>query len=143
MGFIVLAVFIGLETWALMRLGSRFGAPVMLAWMLGTGFLGGWVVKRQGLLTLREIQHAAARGEVPALALLEGLIVIIAGLLLVLPGVIGDAIGLALWLAGSRSGLARRMADGIARARPDLKQPVVLEGEFREPPTRRLPGDRP
>jgi len=50
---------------------------------------------------------------------------------LVLPGFLSDLVGLSLLLFGLRKRLAMRLGEGMAKARPDLKQPVTLEGQYR------------
>jgi len=131
MRLLLLAAFLFLESWLLVKTGRLVGVMPVIAWVLATACFGIWVIQRQGISTLRRVQEAAARQELPTDALLEGLIVLIAGLLLISPGLIGDLAGITLLIAGLRRGLAQRLGAGISQARPDLKKPVTLEGEFR------------
>lgn len=128
---IVLLLWIGAEAWLISRLTEWLGGASVLAWLLAAAIGGVMLIKRQGVRTIRELQMATARGELPAPLLLEGLVVLIAGLLLILPGVISDVIALSLLLFGLRKRMAQRLGEGLAKARPDLKQPVTLEGEYR------------
>jgi UPF0716 protein FxsA len=127
---IILLGWIALEAWLISRLTELVGGGWVLAWLFAAAIGGVMLIQRQGIRTIRELQMATARGELPAPILLEGLVVLIAGLLLIVPGVISDIVALSLLLFGFRKRLAQRLGEGLAKARPDLKQPVTLEGEF-------------
>ena len=58
-----------------------------------TGIVGAALAKRQGLGILRQLQQETASGQLPAGALVDGVIVLLAGALLVTPGVLTDAVG--------------------------------------------------
>lgn len=120
-----------IECWILARLIESFGPAPVLLWLLAAVAVGMAVIRRQGLRTIREVQAATARGELPAAALLEGLIALVAGLLLILPGVVSDFLAATMLLPGLRRGLAQRLTRGLQNARPDLRPPVTLEGEYR------------
>jgi UPF0716 protein FxsA len=58
-----------------------------------TAIIGGALVRRQGLRTLRTIQEAISRGAAPTSEIVSGLVLLIAGVLLIVPGFITDALG--------------------------------------------------
>ncbi|HEV3022913.1 MAG TPA: FxsA family protein [Pirellulales bacterium] len=66
--------------------------------VVGTGVLGAGLVRWQGWRTWRRIQDDLARGDLPADALQDGLLVLVAGVLLITPGVLTDAVGVLLLL---------------------------------------------
>jgi len=57
--------------------------------------VGAWLVRLQGLSTLNRVRESAARDELPALELLEGLFLLAAGALLLTPGFFTDIVGFA------------------------------------------------
>ncbi len=130
MPLLLMLGFIALEAWIVTQAVHRFGGGWVLAALLATAVGGVLLIQRQGLRTIREVQMSTARGELPTVALLEGMVALMAGLLLIVPGFVSDLIGLSLLLVGLRKRLATRIGDGMAKARPDLKQPVTLEGEY-------------
>ncbi|MFP5358375.1 MAG: FxsA family protein [Gammaproteobacteria bacterium] len=135
MRLLLVAGFLLLEGWLLARAVQALGGWPVALWTLLTAALGLYVIRRQGLATLRLIQQATTRGELPAREWLEGLLLFAAGLLLVLPGLLLDAVALGLLLSwGLRRRLGARLYAGMARSRPDLRQPVTLEGEYRHKP---------
>jgi UPF0716 protein FxsA len=84
--------------------------------ILGPGILGAWLVRREGRRCLRMAQEQAARGQVPAAELLDGLLIVIAGVLLISPGMLTDVAGLALLLPPVRRFVRGRLSQRI-RAR--------------------------
>jgi UPF0716 protein FxsA len=133
--------FIALELWLIIAAGERFGAGPVLLWLLGAAMLGMALIARGGAAAMRRAQASMSRGELPAAELFEALIGAIAGVLLVLPGFITDVMAVVLLIAGTilKRRIARLLIAQVARARPDLRQPVTLEGEI----VRRGPPDEP
>ena len=124
------------ELFILIEVGSVIGALPAILLCLATAALGAALVRAQGLRTLREAQTAMSRGEVPAVAMLEGVVLALAGLLLLTPGLATDAIGFAALIPPLRRGLLLR---GLrARLRPHFvasgaARPgggVTVDGEF-------------
>jgi len=102
----LLALFI-VEIWVLIKVGSVIGALASVFLMLLSAGVGISLVRSQGLQTLLSMQQRMAAGELPAREILQGMLLAIAGLLLILPGFVTDAVGLLLlqpalrdWLAG-------------------------------------------
>ena len=140
MPFLILAILICLETYGVLQAIKLFGGAFTLLWLFGAVIAGVYVITRGGLAALRRIQLAVARGELPAAELFGALLTAFAGLLLILPGFITDAIAISLLLggAGIRKRLGEKLSGQMAQARPDLKRPVTLDGEYREKPQDQL-----
>lgn len=133
MPILILFCFIAGEIWLLLTLIERFGAVLVLAWVILSGVLGIWLIRRTGLKVVRRIQMSAAQGELPAAPMLADLLLLIAGLLFLMPGIVFDLVAVSvLASAGLRGRLATKLQAGMAQARPDLRTPVLLEGEYRE-----------
>ncbi len=82
---------------------------VLLAWLsahtdwrltvlfvLGTGALGAWLIRSQSWRAWRRIRDDLARGDVPTESIQDGLLILVAGLLLITPGVLTDVVGVLL-----------------------------------------------
>ena len=69
---------------------------------LASAALGVWIISRQGLQTIRRMQSDMDDGRPPAQSLLDGLCRFLAGVLLVVPSVTTDLVGLALLLPLTR-----------------------------------------
>jgi UPF0716 protein FxsA len=98
-----------LELFVLIPLGSSIGVGPTLAIIIATGVLGAWLGRRQGLEAYRRIQTDLAGGQMPADAIMDGLLVLVACTLLVTPGVLTDTVGLALLIPPARKPLKKWM----------------------------------
>jgi UPF0716 protein FxsA len=85
--------------------------------------LGPFVVRRVGLGVLAQTQARLARGELPTRELLDGLVILIAGVMICVPGFVGDALGLLLMIGPVRHLVIRaaghRLAGRVQVMRPD------------------------
>lgn len=126
--FMLLWLYPLLELWLLIRIGGVIGAAGVLLLVLLSGALGLAILRRAGGIALLRARAAG----VPALALTEGVLLALAGLLLLLPGPLGDAVGLALLLPATRRCVGRRVLGPLARRRaPPRREQDVIEGEYR------------
>ena len=120
--FFLVALFIVVplvEIAVLIQVGSWLGVVDTIGLLLLISILGAWLVKRQGTGLIRRVQSELAAGRVPASALVDGALLLVAGTLLLVPGFVTDAVGLLLLLppvrAGVRSWLRRRWSRGQGR----------------------------
>lgn len=65
---------------------------------LGTAFLGSFLVRKQGLATLNHFVQNAERGELPLEPVIDGMGILVAGVLLATPGFVTDTMGLLLFI---------------------------------------------
>jgi len=70
----------------LMLLADATDWKVSFALVVATGVAGAWLVKHQRWRVLRRIREELAAGRVPAGALMDGAMVLVAGTLLLTPG---------------------------------------------------------
>ena len=95
-GHILFLLFIAvplLEIYLLIKVGSLIGAMPTVLMVVFTAVLGGILMQAQGISTLRRVQEATERGELPAVEMLEGFCLLIGGILLLIPGFFTDFIG--------------------------------------------------
>ena len=78
----------------LIEVGTRIGTPATIAIIVGTGIVGAALAKQQGLRTLQKIQGELETGALPTGALVDGVIILIAGTLLITPGLLTDVYGM-------------------------------------------------
>ena len=119
------------ELYVLIQVGQGIGALSTILLCILTAALGAILLKIQGLLTLMRAREKLSQGEIPADNLLEGLILLVTGVLLLTPGFITDVIGFLCLIPSLRSMLALRMLHPAFRN--DLRQRnIIVEGEFWE-----------
>ncbi len=103
------------ELLLLVRLTQLWGSFwLTVGIILGTGLLGAVLARREGLRVIGRVRDRLAHGELPADALLDGLLVLVAAALLITPGLLTDAVGFLLLIPPTRS-LARALVKRWAR----------------------------
>lgn len=93
----LLLLFIGVpaaELWLILEVGGRLGAIPTFAAIVLTGVLGVTLARQEGLAVLERIRRAVAEGRMPDRELVDGLLVLLAGALLLTPGFLTDLVGL-------------------------------------------------
>jgi UPF0716 protein FxsA len=93
----------------LIELGSRIGTLATLGLIAATGVVGAALARSQGVSVLRQVQRELAEGRLPAGALVDGAIIVVAGALLMTPGVLTDALGFLCLLPGFRHRIKRAL----------------------------------
>ena len=91
----------------LTRVSAAIGFMNTLALVVVTGVLGAWLSKREGARAMQRWRQALARGELPEDGVVGSVLLLVGSVLLITPGVLTDALGLALLLGPSRRLLAR------------------------------------
>jgi UPF0716 protein FxsA len=86
-------------------IGGRIGFWAVLGIILATALLGGLLISRQNMRALAQLRGGAAQLFAPDLA--NGMMVMISGILLILPGFVSDIMGLALLIPFVRRGIFR------------------------------------
>jgi len=95
LGYLIL-LFISMpivELALLIKVGQFLGVLNTVMIVIGTGLLGALLARSQGLITLRNIQNKLNTGTIPGNELLDGLFILIGGILLLTPGLITDLVG--------------------------------------------------
>lgn len=103
---IVLVLFVAapiLELYVMIQVGSEIGILWTIAALLGISVVGTWLAKREGFRIMRSFIDTSRKGEVPTREMVHGVCVLVAGMLLVVPGFIGDVLGILLLLPPVRS----------------------------------------
>ena len=107
-----------LELYLLIRQGTYVGAVDTIAIVIGTGVAGGLLAKSQGLAVLDRMRSELNQGRLPAESLFDGLLILIAGAMLITPGLLTDGLGLLLLIPWSRqvlkSWLKRKIQEKIS-----------------------------
>ncbi|PIE00790.1 MAG: exlusion protein FxsA [Thiothrix nivea] len=102
-----------IEIYLLIQVGGVIGVLPTILLVVLTAVIGAFLLRQQGLSTLARFQRSMAQGEVPATALLEGVMLLLGGALLMTPGFFTDAIGFACLLPFSRKWLANAMLSRV------------------------------
>jgi UPF0716 protein FxsA len=123
-----------IELYLLITVGKLIGVWPTILIVILTAVIGVQLLHFQGLATLQKVQNALAQGQVPAEALIEGLLLLVGGALLLTPGFFTDVLGLTCLLPYPRIYLARwlnRYIQAASYTRKTDKRNMTVEGECR------------
>ncbi|MDQ2102962.1 FxsA family protein [Azospirillum isscasi] len=98
------------------EVGDRIGAGPTVGLVILSAVLGSVLLRWQGLSVLKRAQEAAERGESPVGAVFEGFCIVVAGLLLIIPGFLTDIVGLLLFVRPVRNALGRWLFERLKGA---------------------------
>lgn len=118
-----------IELFLLVKLGTIIGIGPTVLIVITTGVLGAWLARWQGLGVLRRLTQDLNEGRLPADALIDGFLILIAGAVLLTPGLITDALGFALLVPQSRA-LVRRLIRARFEQRTMSTEPDVIDAEW-------------
>ena len=100
--FLAFTIIPALELYLLIQLGSMLGVLATVAVVLTTGLLGAWMARMEGWNTMVRMQDALRQGRLPADEMLDGILVMVAGVVLITPGFLTDVAGLLLLFPPTR-----------------------------------------
>lgn len=139
-----------LEIAGFVVVGSRIGALATVGLVILSALVGTVLLRVQGLGAMRRIQSEMAAGAEPGRQIVHGAMIMMAGLLLIIPGFITDIFGLLLFLPPVRdavwSAISGRITvvggvTGFSGARPSARPTRVIDLDERD--YREIDGDAP
>ena len=111
--FLLFTIVPAVELFLLMQIGQLIGAAETVLLIVLTGIAGSYMAKREGVSVLQQLQKDAQKGIPPADRLIEGLLVLIGGVLLITPGVLTDVLGFSLIAPWTRRALAPALKKAV------------------------------
>jgi UPF0716 protein FxsA len=134
--FLLLLLLPLIELFFLIQVGGIIGALPTIALCIFTAALGTLLLRSQGIQTLRRAQIKIENGDMPATDVIEGLILLVAGVMLLTPGFLTDAVGFFCLVPGPRTRIATSILMWFIqqqkRRRSGSAHTVIIEGEFHE-----------
>jgi len=141
-----------LEIFVLVKVGGFLGAWPTILLVIITALIGSALVRSQGLQLVQKLQQRMASGEMPGQQLIEGMMLIITGILLVTPGFVTDLCGLLLLQPTIRAGIAKLLLANVKFApqgsmggfssqgfgQTSRNDDSVIEGEFEHKEDKKL-----
>jgi UPF0716 protein FxsA len=103
------------ELWLLLKLSASMGWGWTLLLVIGTGVIGAWVAREQGAAAMRKLQREMAEGRMPTESIFDGVALLVAGALLVTPGILTDLVGFALLLPSVRVLLRSKLKEAVRK----------------------------
>ncbi|MGL5294783.1 MAG: FxsA family protein [Aeromonas sp.] len=115
---LLLVGLVVLELTVIIEVGAVIGALPTIGLLILTAILGSSLVRSEGIKTLLSAQQKMQMGEMPGREVMGGMMLAVAGLLLIIPGFVTDFIGILLLQPWLRNKLADK---------------VIAKGQFRMP----------
>lgn len=131
------------EIYLLIKIGGWIGVLPTIVLLVFSAVLGVLLLRQQGFAAAQRVQAALANGQIPAMELLEGMLLTLAGVLLLIPGFFTDALGFLCLVPPARRWLVRALLDRHILKPPHPPRggqgggpapgqgPVTLEGEYK------------
>ncbi len=117
-----------IELALLVVIDRHIGLAATLALVIATATVGAWLARSQGLRTLGRLQQDMQAGRMPAEPMLDGLMILIAGAVLLTPGLLTDLFGFFLLVPAGRGlvrrAVAKRLKQRFAAGTPQV---IVIE----------------
>ncbi len=134
---ILLLLFLAVyaELSVIINVGAAIGTGQVLVLLILTAAVGIWLVRLQGFEVYRRMIAATSRGEAPVDEMIHGILLLLAGFLLIIPGFISDGLGAVLLIPFVRTLIISRgffayTAAFYAPLSARPRESGVIEGEF-------------
>ena len=101
--FLLFTIIPIIELTLLVQIGMKIGIVYTILLVLGTAFVGAYMAKMEGLGVIVRFQKSMMEGIFPAEELIDGAMLLVAGALLVTPGILTDSIGFLLVIPSTRA----------------------------------------
>lgn len=98
-----------IELYLLIKIGSVLGGFNTILLVLVTGFAGAWLARQEGMNTMMRLRTNLNQGLMPAEELMDAVIIFVAGVVLITPGLITDVFGLLLLWPVTRNKFKRML----------------------------------
>lgn len=144
-----------IELYLLLWLANITSIATTVLIVIATAIVGSWLARQQGWMAIWRFRRAATEGRLPTDEIVDGLLIVFAAALLLTPGLLTDAFGLALLIPTSRKRirrfLLRRVSQRIrvqtavftdrANGNSDFDHGGTIDAQFRHAPQALAPGD--
>jgi len=119
-----------LELVLLIHLGQIIGVWATVAVVVGTGALGAFLTRLEGLRIVRRVRADLSEGRMPTDRLLDGVLILMAGAVLLTPGLLTDLLGFFLLVPAGRAIVRRSLSSAVQR-RFQLDRETAIDVEWR------------
>lgn len=100
---LIALIIAGLEVGTFIIIGKEIGVFPVFILIFATALVGVGLAKKHAQITFIEAQQQMTQGHVPGSQIIDGLCILVGGILLIIPGFITDLIGLLFLIPYTRS----------------------------------------
>lgn len=127
-----------IELVLLIEIGQFIGTLPTLALIIFSGVLGAFLARRQGIQVLTQMRTQLQAGQLPADSIFDGVIVLVAGALLITPGILTDTLGFLCLVPPTRRVIKRVIWSRIERS---IRNGQIFRTTNNKPPYQAEPED--
>jgi len=137
-----------IELVLLIEIGQRIGTLATIGLIMATGIIGASLARQQGLSTLARLRKDLDVGRLPAEAILDGVLILVAAAVLITPGVLTDLFGFFCLVPACRRLLTRNLKQrfdrGVREGTINVTVPFTGGGDrAHRPPMKNVTPPRP
>ena len=132
----ILILFIAVpivELFLLIEIGQRVGTLATVGLIIGTGVVGASLARQQGISTLARLRNDLHAGQLPAEPIFDGVLILLAAVVLITPGVLTDLVGFLCLVPAYRRFLKcflkRRFARAVQTATVSVTNASAVAGD--------------
>ena len=118
-----------IEMYLLIEVAGYIDAWPTIGLVMLTAVVGVALLKRQGIATLTRGVQRAQQGQMPATEMAEGILLAVAGALLITPGFVTDFVGFTLLFPPSRVAIAKILMQWVAMSATVMSPPRTRDAE--------------
>lgn len=115
--FLLLLAVPIIELMVIVYAAQAIGTPFTVVMLVVVSLVGAWLVKVEGIGVWRRFTSTVSRGKVPHREIVDGVLILVAGALMLTPGFVTDAVGLLLLAPPSRAvvrgAVIKRITGGV------------------------------
>ena len=112
---LLLFILLPLADLVLIWMLLRWDLGITVLWIVMSGLIGAWYVRRQGIQVMDELKQTLGQNQLPTNLLVEGGIVLVAGGLLITPGLLTDLLGFSMLIKPSRRWYGRQILEWLKK----------------------------
>ncbi len=101
--FLLFTLIPVIELFLLIQLSSFLGPLSTIVLVVSTGFAGASLAKLQGMQTIMKIQENYKQGIMPGDEVIDAFLILVAGIVLITPGLLTDIAGILLLIPKTRN----------------------------------------
>ncbi len=132
--FLLFLIVPAVELALLLQIGRWIGLWPTIGLIFATALAGSFLARREGMATWRAFRQRLAEGKLPGRELIDGVLILLAGALLITPGVLTDLLGLVGLLPPTRALIRRYLMRRLQQIlRQQTTQLYVSFGSFTTP----------
>lgn len=114
--FLLFIIVPFIELYALIAIGEVVGAANTVLLVMLTGAVGAYLAKREGIAVWGKIQRELKAGNLPKDELLDGVLLLVSGIVLITPGIFTDMFGIILLTPFGRAFVRKYISNKIKKS---------------------------